>query len=185
MSDNVKLLVPELGDFSDVEIIEILVSVGDTVAVEDPLITLETDKASMDVPAEQNGVIESLTVATGDAVNSGDVIGTMTVEVGDTVVVTPAIASAPSAIALAKSAGWRRPPVAISVMGSCIVGNSDTSFFTDKPAQQTATGNWWGAVGGPGAPGADTVGGNVDTSGHLNGPILGCALYVYLPLVLK
>jgi hypothetical protein len=64
---------------------------------------------------------------------------------------------------------------AISVTGSCIVGNSDTSFFTDKPAQQTATGNWWGAVGGPGAPGADTVGGLVDTSGFLNTPILGCA----------
>jgi hypothetical protein len=64
---------------------------------------------------------------------------------------------------------------AISVTGSCIVGNSDKSFITDKPTQQTATGNWWGAVGGPGAPGADTVGGLVDTSGSLDIPILGCA----------
>jgi hypothetical protein len=61
------------------------------------------------------------------------------------------------------------------VTGSCIVGNSHYSFFNDKAAEQTATGNWWGAVGGSGAPGADTVGGPVDTSGFLNTPILGCA----------
>jgi len=64
---------------------------------------------------------------------------------------------------------------ATSVTGSCIVGNSDTSFFNNELTEQTATGNWWGAVGGPDAPGADTVGGLVDTSGFLNIPILGCA----------
>jgi len=74
---------------------------------------------------------------------------------------------------------------ATSVTGSCIVGNSDTSFFNDMAVEQTATGNWWGAVGGPNAPGADTVGGPVDTSGFLNTPILGCYFYIYLPLILK
>ena len=48
----VKLTIPDLGDFADVEVIEIVASPGDVVAVEDPLITLETDKATMDVPAE-------------------------------------------------------------------------------------------------------------------------------------
>ncbi|MGD2158078.1 MAG: hypothetical protein PVG32_14475 [Anaerolineales bacterium] len=72
-----------------------------------------------------------------------------------------------------------------SVTGSCIVGNSDISFFNDLAVQQTATGNWWGAAGGPGAPGADTVGGPVDTSGYLNSPILGCDFYVHLPIVLR
>jgi pyruvate dehydrogenase E2 component (dihydrolipoamide acetyltransferase) len=96
VANSIDIVVPDLGDFSDVEIIEVLVSAGDRVAREDGLVTLETDKASMDVPAEQSGVIESLTVATGDTVNSGDVIGKMTVEVGDTVVVAPAIASAPT-----------------------------------------------------------------------------------------
>jgi pyruvate dehydrogenase E2 component (dihydrolipoamide acetyltransferase) len=111
VANSIDIVVPDLGDFSDVEVIEVLVSAGDRVAREDGLITLETDKASMDVPAEQNGVIESLTVATGDAVNSGDVIGTMTVEVGDTVVVTPAIASAPSGetTVLAAPAGETEP----------------------------------------------------------------------------
>jgi len=84
-------VIPDLGDFDDVEVIEILVGVGDNVSREDGLITLETDKATMDVPAAEGGVIESLTVAVGDMVSSGAVIGTLAVEVGDTVIVTPAI----------------------------------------------------------------------------------------------
>ena len=95
MANSIDIVVPDLGDFTDVEIIEVLVSAGDRVAREDGLITLETDKASMDVPAPESGVVESLTVNTGDRINSGDVIGKMSVEVGDTVVITPAIASEP------------------------------------------------------------------------------------------
>lgn len=80
MADSIDIVVPDLGDFSDVEIIEVLVSDGDRVAREDGLITLETDKASMDVPSPDDGVIESLTVSAGDRINSGDVIGKMSVE---------------------------------------------------------------------------------------------------------
>ena len=79
MADSMDIIVPDLGDFEDVEVIEVLVGAGDNVAREDGLITLETDKASMDVPAPEDGVIESLAVAVGDKVSSGDVIGTMTV----------------------------------------------------------------------------------------------------------
>ncbi|MDH4073927.1 MAG: dihydrolipoyl dehydrogenase [Gammaproteobacteria bacterium] len=74
MSDHVKLVVPELGDFSDVEVIELLVGPGDAVRVEDPLATLETDKATMDVPASAAGTIVSMAIAVGDRVNSGDVV---------------------------------------------------------------------------------------------------------------
>ena len=77
MSDVIELKVPDLGDFADVEVIEILVAAGDTVAVEDSLITLETDKASMDVPSTHAGVIKSLTVAIGDTVSTGDTIATL------------------------------------------------------------------------------------------------------------
>jgi pyruvate dehydrogenase E2 component (dihydrolipoamide acetyltransferase) len=80
VANSIDIVVPDLGDFSDVEVIEVLVSEGDRVAREDGLITLETDKASMDVPAPDDGVIESLTVSAGDRINSGDVIGRMTVE---------------------------------------------------------------------------------------------------------
>lgn len=82
MADTIDIIVPDLGDFEDVEVIEVLVGAGDSVAREDGLITLETDKASMDVPAPEDGVIGSLTVAVGDKVSSGDVIGKMTVTGG-------------------------------------------------------------------------------------------------------
>jgi pyruvate dehydrogenase E2 component (dihydrolipoamide acetyltransferase) len=75
VADSIDIVVPDLGDFSDVEIIEVLVSEGDRVEREDGLITLETDKASMDVPSPGDGVIESLSVSVGDRINSGDVIG--------------------------------------------------------------------------------------------------------------
>ncbi len=91
MADSIDIKVPDLGDFADVEVIEVLVKAGDRIVREDGLITLETDKASMDVPATDHGVIEELTVAVGDRVSSGDVIGRLAVEVGDTLVVTPAI----------------------------------------------------------------------------------------------
>lgn len=72
--------VPDLGDFSDVEVIEVLVKAGDRVKPEDGLITLETEKASMDVPATDEGVVEEITVSTGDKVSTGDVIGRLKVE---------------------------------------------------------------------------------------------------------
>jgi dihydrolipoamide dehydrogenase len=70
----VEVKVPDIGDFKDVEIIEVQVAEGDTVAKEDPLITLESDKASMDVPATEAGTVKELKVKTGDRVSEGDVI---------------------------------------------------------------------------------------------------------------
>jgi pyruvate dehydrogenase E2 component (dihydrolipoamide acetyltransferase) len=75
VAQSIDLTVPDLGDFSDVEIIEVLVKAGDHVAPEEGLITLETDKAAMDVPATQAGEILEITVGVGDKVSSGDVIG--------------------------------------------------------------------------------------------------------------
>ena len=94
MANSIDIVVPDLGDFSDVEIIEVLVSAGDSVAREDGLVTLETDKASMDVPAPESGVSETLTVSVGDTINSGDVIGTMSVEEGAPAGVPPKTESA-------------------------------------------------------------------------------------------
>ncbi len=73
----VRLTIPDLGDFSDVEVIEVIASPGDVVAVEDPLITLETDKATMDVPAEAAGTIVSIDVKVGDRVSKGDPLVTI------------------------------------------------------------------------------------------------------------
>ncbi len=77
MAERIQLKVPDLGDFSDVDVIEVLVAPGDTVAVEDGLVTLETDKASMDVPAEAAGTVVSVDVAVGDKVSEGDVVVTI------------------------------------------------------------------------------------------------------------
>jgi pyruvate dehydrogenase E2 component (dihydrolipoamide acetyltransferase) len=91
VANSTDIVIPDLGDFENVEVIEILVSAGDTVEREDGLVTVETDKASMDIPSPGGGVIEALTVAVGDTVSTGDVIGQLNVVVGDTVVIAPAI----------------------------------------------------------------------------------------------
>ena len=96
MANTIDIVVPDLGDFEDVEVIEVLVSAGDTVEREDGLITVETDKASMDIPSPENGIVDGITVAVGDKVSTGTVIGTLTMEVGDTVVITPAITMPPA-----------------------------------------------------------------------------------------
>ncbi len=63
--------VPDIGDFTDVPVIELLVAVGDEVGAEDPLLTLESDKATMDVPAPEAGTVEEILVAVGDTVSEG------------------------------------------------------------------------------------------------------------------
>ena len=69
-----EIRVPDIGDFSDVDVIEVLVSPGDTIAIDDPMITLESDKASMDVPAPEGGVVEAVEVKVGDRVSEGSLV---------------------------------------------------------------------------------------------------------------
>ena len=69
-----KFLVPDMGDFKDVEIIEVLVKEGQLVKKNDSLITLESDKSSVEVPSTHEGVIEKINVKIGDKVNQGDLI---------------------------------------------------------------------------------------------------------------
>ena len=76
-----EIRVPDIGDFTDVPVIEIHVGPGDTIAVEDPLVSLESDKATMDVPAPVAGTVTQLRVAIGDRVSEGSVL--MTVEVAE------------------------------------------------------------------------------------------------------
>jgi len=96
VTKTIDIVVPDLGDFENVEVIEVLVGSGDTVEREDGLVTIETDKASLDIPSPENGVVDRLTIGVGDTISTGDVIGQLTMEVGDTVVIAPAIASVPT-----------------------------------------------------------------------------------------
>lgn len=66
--------IPKLGDVADVEVIEVLVKVGDSLAVDDPVLVLESAKASMDIPCPESGTVESIAVNAGDKVNSGDIM---------------------------------------------------------------------------------------------------------------
>ncbi|MEO8966507.1 MAG: biotin/lipoyl-containing protein, partial [Solirubrobacteraceae bacterium] len=77
MSETIELRVPDIGDFTDVPVIEIHVAPGDTISVEDPLVSLESDKATMDVPAPSAGTVTQLRVAIGDRVSEGSVLMTL------------------------------------------------------------------------------------------------------------
>jgi pyruvate dehydrogenase E2 component (dihydrolipoamide acetyltransferase) len=82
-TDVVSVEVPDIGDFIDVPVIEILVGPGDTVAVDDPLLTLESDKATMDVPAPFAGTVLELRVAVGDRVSQGTLLLTLEPDGGE------------------------------------------------------------------------------------------------------
>jgi dihydrolipoamide dehydrogenase len=77
VSETIEIRVPDIGDFSDVEIIEVHVSAGDSVKAEDPLITLESDKASMEVPSPREGTVEKVLVSVGDRVSEGSPVVTL------------------------------------------------------------------------------------------------------------
>src|SRR5262249_11248050 len=72
--------VPDIGDFKDVPIIEVMVKAGDTIKPEQPLVTLESDKASMEVPSPLGGVVQELKAKIGDRVSEGSVILTLRTE---------------------------------------------------------------------------------------------------------
>src|SRR5690606_31963518 len=74
MSKLVEIKVPDIGDFKEVEVIEVLVAAGDTIKAEQSLITVESDKASMEIPASAGGVVKSVKVKVGEKVAEGTVI---------------------------------------------------------------------------------------------------------------
>ncbi len=80
MTDATKITVPDIGDFSDVPVIEVHVKVGDRIAAEDPLITLESDKATMDVPSPYAGTVTAVHVASGSTVSEGTPIVDMHID---------------------------------------------------------------------------------------------------------
>ena len=104
----IEVKVPDIGDFTDVPVIEVLVKPGDTVKVEDSLVTLESDKATMDVPAPAAGVVKSLAVKVGDKVSEGALLLTLETTAGEATAppdaATGPASAAPSAPATAKPA---------------------------------------------------------------------------------
>src|SRR3990167_4916559 len=106
----VDIQVPDIGDFDEVGVIELLVKPGDTVKAEQSLITVESDKASMEIPSSHAGVVRELKIALGDKVKRGSEIAV--VESADAVASAPAAAPAPAAVAPAPIAAAAPAPVA-------------------------------------------------------------------------
>ncbi len=107
----VNIQVPDIGDFDEVGVIELLVKVGDTVKAEQSLITVESDKASMEIPSSHAGVVKELKIALGDKVKQGSVIAV--VESADAgAAAAPAAAPAPAAVAPAPVAAPAPAPAA-------------------------------------------------------------------------
>ena len=106
----VNIQIPDIGDFDEVGVIELLVKVGDTVKAEQSLITVESDKASMEIPSSHAGVVKELKVALGDKVKQGSVIAV--VEAVGATAAAPAAAPAPAASPAAAPAAATAAPVA-------------------------------------------------------------------------
>ena len=106
----IEVRVPDLGNFKDVGVIELLVKPGDAIDVDTPIATLETEKATMDVPSSAAGVIESLHIAVGGKVNSGDLVATLQVAAG--AAAAPAKPAAPAAAPPAAPVAAPPPAVA-------------------------------------------------------------------------
>lgn len=103
----VEIKVPDIGDFKNIPVIEVLVKPGDAVSKEDSLITLESDKATMDVPAPQAGVVKEIRVKTGDKVSEGSLI--LTLEAYDTAAAPAPSAKAPAVAPAAKAPAETKP----------------------------------------------------------------------------
>ncbi len=131
MSNIVEVKVPDIGDFSDVPVIDVFVKPGDTVKVDDALVTLESDKATMDVPSSVAGVVKEVKVKLGDKISEGSVV--VLVETGAAAAApapapaaaapTPAPAAAPAPVAAAPAAS--AGPVEVKV--------PDIGDFSDVP----------------------------------------------------
>ena len=109
----IEVKVPDIGDFKDVAVIELLVKVGDTIAVEQSLITVESDKASMEIPSSHAGVVKSITVALGDKINQGTLL--LTVEAAGAAASAPVPAPAPAAASAAPAAAAAAPVATAAV----------------------------------------------------------------------
>ena len=107
----VDVKVPDIGDFKDVAVIELLVKPGDTVAVDQSLVTVESDKASMEIPSSHAGVVRELRLKLGDVVNQGSLIMTLEAAAGPAATApAPAAAAAPAASSAAEATSAAAPP---------------------------------------------------------------------------
>jgi pyruvate dehydrogenase E2 component (dihydrolipoamide acetyltransferase) len=105
----VEVKVPDIGDFKDVEVIELMVKPGDTIKVDQSLVTVESDKASMEIPSSHAGVVKELKIKVGDKINQGSIVLTVEAAEGAAAAAPAAAAPAPAAPAPAAAAPAATP----------------------------------------------------------------------------
>ena len=121
MAEIKQVLVPDIGDYKDVSVIEVMVKVGDSIAAEDTLLTLETDKAAMDVPSPFAGVVKEIKIKVGDKVSEGSLILTLESAAGAAAQSAAPPAAAPVAAAPAPVAAAPAPaPIAAAVIAPVV-----------------------------------------------------------------
>ncbi len=123
----IEIHVPDIGDFTNIPVIEIAVAPGDTVQAEDPLVTLESDKATMDVPAPEAGTIVSIAVSVGDEVSEGTLIGVLETETDAAAKDAQTTDDAPDSTA---DEDDEPPPAQVDHMEVCV---PDIGEFSDIP----------------------------------------------------
>lgn len=135
----IEIKVPDIGDFKEVEVIELLVKPGDTIAPEQSLITVESDKASMEIPASAGGVVKELKVKLGDKVSEGSLLLLLEAAEGAAAAApsAPSAAPAPAAAAPAAPAAPVQAPAAASFSGHADI-ECDTLVLGAGPGGYTA-----------------------------------------------
>ncbi len=119
----VELKVPDIGDYTDIPVIEVLVKVGDSVAKEQSLVTLESDKATMEVPADAAGVVKEIRVKLGDKVSMGTVVAV--IEAGGSAAAPAPAPAAAAAPAVAAAPAPASAPAAVPVAAGTYSGKAD------------------------------------------------------------
>ncbi|GHA71155.1 dihydrolipoyl dehydrogenase [Formosimonas limnophila] len=114
MSQLIEVKVPDIGDYADVPVIEIHVKVGDTIAVEDALVTLESDKATMDVPSSAAGVVKEIRVNMGDRIGEGAVVVVLESAGEAAATAAPAATATPAPVAAAPTPAPAAAPIAVA-----------------------------------------------------------------------
>jgi dihydrolipoamide dehydrogenase len=132
MSNTVEIKIPDIGDFKEVEVIEVLVAAGDTVKAEQSLITVESDKASMEIPSSQGGVVKAVKVKVGDKVSMGTAILDLEPSEGGAAQAAPGAEKAAPAASTDKAAAPApaadkapSPPPAVAPAASSYTGSVD------------------------------------------------------------
>jgi len=158
----IEVKVPDIGDFKDVTVIEVFVKSGDSIKVEQSLVTVESDKASMEIPSSHAGVLKELKVKLGDKINIGDLLAILD---GVDAASVPVAAPAPAALAQAAPVASAAPTGASPVSAVATAANSlNTAISTTVSASTSAGAGVVAAASGSAidvpvhAPGGTTVG---------------------------